>query len=120
MTLAATIEHAITQLQALKGTAEEMDKIKQQSTTMKSKISDLEGETKRLEETKAKLLKDVTELRQQVEVLRGEKLAERQARQKVVEEANAKVKALSEEITAKQGQRDEISGAIAQLRSRFG
>jgi hypothetical protein len=118
--LAEVIDKALTELASLKEQAKQLDDLQGQISSAQSHLDGIGREIHNSEGVKARLLVEVTTLRQQAEQLRAEKNAERQERQAIINEANENLRLLAADITAKQGQRDHIASSIAELKGRLG
>jgi hypothetical protein len=117
MSLVQIIDQTIAQLTALR--EHKLDDLKGTLAAAKSKLVDLEAKFKAKEQVKARLISEVTALKQEVERLRAEKVAERQARQDIIDKAREELSGLNDELRAKVGHRDYIASAIAELKVRL-
>jgi chromosome segregation ATPase len=117
MSLVQILDQTIAQLSALR--EHNLDNLQGALASAKSKLADLERKVKATEEVKARVLAEVTSLKQQVEKLRADKLAERQARQDIIDKAREELNDLNAEHRAKIGTRDSIASAIAELKVRL-
>jgi hypothetical protein len=108
MSITQTLDQAISQLHALRDQAR-----------AKPKRVNLDNKIKAKEEAKARVLTEVTSLKQEVERLRADVVAERQARQDIIDKAREDMSGLNAEHRAKLGHRDWIASAIADLKGRM-